>query len=129
MDLVEKQPHMLVLFGLTLQHATWDRSRACLSPQDPGDWVDENSYCAIISYRVQDESQTSTPAERRRAESLPVYDCPVLLASKNVRDGGPCTGAQSQSPCLLFQVPLPFSPKLSDGVCLLCDSELHDAYM
>ena len=130
-SLVEKQPQGLALFGLSLRHATWDRTHSCLRPRDSSELEDMTSYCAIITCSAQDQSHPNTPAPSGgRGDRTQVYDCPVVLANRNMREGElPHSIGQTRP---LFHVPLPLHIQTgaeSQGVCLLCDSELHDAYM
>lgn len=130
-DVVEKQAHTLALFGLTLRHGTWDHTRSCLRPQGPDEQPDKNSYCAVISYRFQEDGTTPVPLTERQREPPLMYDCPVLLEDRNAGSTGLEEGS-SGSPAL-FTVPLVVlaQPDVmsSAGVCLVCDSELHNAYV
>lgn len=103
--------------------------------------VDKDSYCAVISFRLGEESALSTPTpdgrrDRGRVleeEGRCLFDCPVLLTNRNTESNELYFSKSEISHSPLFHVPLALSAELLesivDKVYLSCDSEYHDAYM
>ena len=99
--------------------------------------VDRNSYCAVISFRSDEDSTLSTPApdswRGRGTEARCQFDCPVLLTNRNTESNEVYLSKLDASHPPLFHVPLALSAELSESVVdkvnLSCDSEYHDAYM
>lgn len=139
---MEKQAHTIVLFGLTLCSATWDESESCLKPltsERGAEPTSRTTYCAVITFKPQEESAISHIAQPALSITTPtsaatlnnterqVFDCPVLMSNKKVQcSSDPSAVPLSRAP--MFHVPLAVTGD-STGIFLLCDSELHDVYI
>lgn len=81
---MEKQPHSLLLFGLTLHGATWDHTHSHLNPQVEG-VADKNSYCAVITFQFEEESSTQPPGKTTQPPAgkttVPLLSTPVPAPS------------------------------------------------
>lgn len=132
-DVLEKQVHGLVLFGLGLNSASWDQVHSFLvAPRSEEDLSKHReTYCAVISFKLGSEPRlhsatTTSPAPTALAKSHPQLECPVVLTNRSTMT---CHHSGRASPTL-FTIPLPISVKFIDrNAYLSCDGEYHDAYM